>query len=208
MEWLHPVTLEEEVAVNVEVAAVVARGFRAKRLHHSWFVEVLADPSKLGVAQVAAVLALATNVVHVLAGALVGADHRVIAVDGGRHTRPDALAVVAVLDERLAAWEGIVHSLAFALGQNSRPATLTTGHGAVLLVLGVAVGKTVANQDRLEVDVALLVGKNFRGEDGDVVTSVRFTCDVEILVRILGELLEEKGQERIDVLASCDGVRD
>lgn len=103
MEGLHPVALEEEVAVDVEVAAVVGRDLGAERLHHFLVVQVFADPAELGVAQVAAVLALAPDVVDVLAGALVGAEERVVAVDGCGHARPDAFAVVAALDERLAA---------------------------------------------------------------------------------------------------------
>jgi hypothetical protein len=61
VEWLHPVTLEEEVAVDIEVAAVVAADFNTQLLHNGLLIEVRADPAKGGVAEVAAVLALATN---------------------------------------------------------------------------------------------------------------------------------------------------
>lgn len=39
-------------------------------------------------------------------------------------------------------------------------------------------------------------------------TGVGFACDVEILVGVLGELLEEEGEESVDVLSSGDGVGD
>lgn len=38
--------------------------------------------------------------------------------------------------------------------------------------------------------------------------SIALSRDVEILMRVLGELLEEEGEEGVDVLASSDGVRD
>ena len=103
MEGLHPVALEEEVAVNVEIAAVVASDLGAQCLHDFLVVQVFADPAELGIAQVAAVLALAADVVDVLACALVWAEERVVAVDGCGHAGPDAFAVVAALDERFAA---------------------------------------------------------------------------------------------------------
>ena len=57
--------------------------------------------------------------------------------------------------------------------------------------MGVGVGQAVADQDRLEVDVAVLVGEDLRGEDGNVVTSIRLASNVEVLLGILRELLEE-----------------
>jgi len=62
------------------------------------------------------------------------------------------------------------------------------------LVLGQAIGETVANEDGLEVDVPLLVREDLGGEDRNVVASVRFTGDVEVLMRVLWELLEEEGE--------------
>lgn len=53
VEWLHPVTLEEEVAVDVEVAAVVAANFDAELLLDICLVQEFADPAKSGVAEVA-----------------------------------------------------------------------------------------------------------------------------------------------------------
>ena len=208
MKGLHPVALEEEVAVDVEVAAVVAGDLGAERLHDLLVVQVAADPAELGVAQVAAVLALAADVVDVLPGALVGAEERVVAVDGCRDAGPDAFAVVTALDERLAAGERVVHGLAFAFVEHGRPSALAARHGSVVLVLGQAVGQAVADEDGLEVDVRLLVAEDLRAEDWDVVSGVRFAGDVEVLMRVLWELLEEEGEEGIDVLAGGYGVAD
>lgn len=169
---LHPVALEEKVAIDIEVAAIVGRDLGAEGLHDLLVVQVAADPAELGVAQVAAVLALAADVVDVLARALVGSQERVVAVDGGRHAGPDALAVVAALDQRLAAREGVVHGLAFAFVEDGGPAAVAAGHGAVVFVLGQAVGEAVADEDRFEVDVSLLVAEDLGAEDGDVVARV------------------------------------
>lgn len=207
VEGLHPVTLEEEVAVDVHVAGGVGADLGAEGLHNVVAVEVLLDPLELIVAEVAAG-ALGADVVGVLAGALVGTDHGVVTVDASGHARPDALAVVARLNELLAAGKGVVHSLALLLVKNSGPAAITASHGAVVLVLSKTVGEPVANKDRLQVDVALLVRQNLRGEDGDVVTSVALARDVEVLLGVLRELLEEEGEESVDVLASRDGVAD
>jgi len=207
VERLHPVTLEEEISVNVKVAAVVARDLGTESLHDFLLVEVLAYPVKLVVAEAVAATLLA-HIVWVHAGLLVWANDRIVAVDGSWNARPDALAVVAVLDEGLAAWESVVHGLALLLVENSWPSTVTAGHWAVVVVLGVAIGKTVTNEDGLQVDVALLVGENLGSKDWDVVTGVRLTSNVESLLGVLWELLEEQGHQSIDVLASCDSVAD
>lgn len=208
VEGLEPVTGEEEVAVDVKVAAVVAVDLSTEGLLDLILVEVLADPAKGRVAEVAAVLALATDVVDVLAGALVRADEGVVAVDAGGNARPDAARVVAVLDQALATGKSVVHGLALALIENSLVATLTASHGAVVSVLGPAVGKTVADQDTLQVDVAVLMGEDFRGEDGDIVAGVRLASNVEVLLGVLGELVEEEGHKSVDVLAGSDRVGD
>lgn len=208
VERLHPVTLEQEVAVDVEVAAVVAGDLGTNSLHDVGLVEVLGDPAKLSVAEVAAVLALATDIIDVLTSALVRSQQGVVAVDGGRDTGPDALRVVAALNQIGAARVGVVHSLTLALAEDGRPATITAGHGPVVLVLGQAIGETVTNEHRLEVDVALLVGENLRSEDGNVVAGVGFTSNVEVLLGILGELLEEEGEQGVNVLAGGDRVAD
>ena len=149
VEGLEPVTGKEEIAVDVHVAAVVAINFGTKSLHDLGPVQVLRDPSERGVAEVAAVLALAADVVNVLSSALVGADESVIAVDAGRHTGPGAPGIVAALDKRLAAGERVVHRLAFALGKYGGVATITAGHGAVVGVLCVSICQAVADQDTL-----------------------------------------------------------
>jgi len=57
--------------------------------------------------------------------------------------------------------------------------------------LGQAIGKTISDKNRLQVDVPLLVGQNLRGKYGDVVARIRFASDVEVLLRVFWELLEE-----------------
>jgi len=168
---LHPVALEQEVAVDVEVAAVVRVDLCTDGLHDFLLVEVRGDPVDLIVAKAVAA-AGAANIIDILAGALVWANHSVIAIDRGRNTAPHRLRVVAVLDQASTAGIGVIHRLALALIKNSRPATLTTGHGAIVLILSKAVGKTITNKDRLEVDVALFVRENLRGKDGDIVSSI------------------------------------
>ena len=51
MERHHPVTSEQEVSVDFEVAAFIVVNLSAKSLHHFRLVEPCADPSKLSVAQ-------------------------------------------------------------------------------------------------------------------------------------------------------------
>jgi hypothetical protein len=108
----------------------------------------------------------------------------------------------------LAAGQGVVHGLAGALIQNSGVTTLAAGHRAVVTVLSETVGETVTNENRLEVDVALLVGENLRSHDRDIVASVGLASNVEVLCSVLRELLEEQCQESIDVLASSNSVTD
>lgn len=205
--WLHPVTLQQEVAVDVEVAAVVRVDLCANGLHNLLLVEVRRDPVNLVVAEVV-VTARAADIVDVLASTLVWANHSVVAVDGCWDTAPNRLGSVTVLNEAGTAWVGVVHRLALALVKNGGPAALATSHGAVVFILGQAIGKTVTNQHGLEVDVALLVGQNLRSEDRDVMTSVRFTRDMEALFRVLGELLEEEGKQGVYVLASSNRIAD
>ena len=171
VERLHPVTLEKEVTVDVEVARLVVGDLSADGLHDLLLVKVALYPVKLIVAKRVAATRLA-NIVDVLASALVRTNHSVVAVDGCRHARPDRLGVVAVLNEAGATRVGVVHRLALRLIKNGGPATLTAGHGTVVLVLSKAICQTVTDEDGLEVDVAVLVGQNLRGKDGDVVSGV------------------------------------
>lgn len=46
MEGFHPVALEEEVSVDVEVAAVIARDLHPEAFHDFRLVEPLCDPAK------------------------------------------------------------------------------------------------------------------------------------------------------------------
>jgi hypothetical protein len=66
VERLHPVALEEEVSVDVEVAAVIAADFNAELFLNISLVQVLADVTESGVAKVAAILALAADIIDIL----------------------------------------------------------------------------------------------------------------------------------------------
>jgi len=79
VEWLHPVTLEQEVSVDISVAGIVAGNLSTESLLDVALIQVVADPCKTCVAEVA-ILALATYIVNVLAGALVGSNEVVVAV--------------------------------------------------------------------------------------------------------------------------------
>jgi len=79
--WLHPITLEEEVAVDVEVAGIVSANLGSESLDDVLLVQVIADVSEGGVAEVAIILTLTSDVIDVLAGSLVWANEVVIAVD-------------------------------------------------------------------------------------------------------------------------------
>lgn len=208
MERLHPVTVEQEIPVDIEVAAVVAiDGLHAQSGHDLPFVEVLVDVAQSWVAEAAA-FAVNTYVVRVPARLLIGTENLVVAVDGGWNTAQPALALVAAANHGLAPGQGIIHRLAVAFTEHSIVTTLTASHGAVVGVLSVGVSQAVANEHRLEVDVAVLVGEDFGGEDRDVVPSIRLACYVEVLLGVLRELFEKERQEGVDVLASSNGVAD
>lgn len=98
--------------------------------------------------------------------------------------------------------------MASRLIQNGWIATVTAGHRAVIFVLGVAIGEAITNENRLKIDVAVLVREDLRGKDRDIMTSIRLTRDMEVLLRILGELLEEEREQSIHILASCNSVAD
>ena len=66
MKWLHPISLEQEITVNIKVAAIIAAHFSAKLLHNLVLVQIFADPSQSRVAEIARILTLATDVVNVL----------------------------------------------------------------------------------------------------------------------------------------------
>lgn len=207
VEWLHPITLEKEVAVDVKVARVKVVNFGSNSFQDLGLVEVGADEIKVSVAE-AAIIARLADVVDILASALVRTQKGVVAVDGSRNAGPGTFTVVARLNHGLAATESIVHGSASALIENSRVTTITASHGAVVFVLSEAIGETVSNQDRLQVDVALLVGKNLRGKGRNVVAGVGFTCNVEILGGVFGELLKEKSKKGIDILCSSARLTD
>lgn len=95
-----------------------------------------------------------------MTGTLVGSKQRVVAVDRCGDAGPDALAVVAALDQGLAARERVFHALAFTVVEDGGPAAFTAGHGLVVCILGETVCEAVADEDGFEVDVSLLVGQD------------------------------------------------
>lgn len=205
---LHPVTLEEELHIDVGVAALVGVDFDAEGALDSRVVEVVGDVLGGSVAEVLGVLALLADVVDVHACLLVRANELTVAVDGGRDTGPSTVSVVARLDEGLAAGQGIVHGLALLSVEDSGVATLAAGHGAVVGVLGEAVSQTVADNSALEVDVAVLVGENLSRKGRDIVSAVRLASNVKVALGVLGVLVEEEGEQGVDVLAGSNGVVD
>lgn len=66
VEWLHPVALKQEVSVDIKVAAVVAADLNTELLLDFPLVEIFTYIAKSRVAEVAGVLALATNIIDVL----------------------------------------------------------------------------------------------------------------------------------------------
>jgi hypothetical protein len=66
VEWLHPVTLEKEVSVDVEIAAIIAANFGTKLSLDFFLIEIFANIAQSRVAEVARVLALATDVIDIL----------------------------------------------------------------------------------------------------------------------------------------------
>lgn len=208
MERLRPITLEQEIPIDICVAAFVVLDLSSNCLDDVGLVEILADPGGLGVAKVFLVLALLADIVYVVSSALERANHSIITIDSTGDTGPHALGVVAALDERLATREGVVHRLTLTLVEHRIVATLTTSHWAVLSILGPRVRQTITNGNALQVDVTVLMRQDLRGEDGNVVTSIRLSSNVEGLLSVLGEVVEEQGQESVDVLAGGDSVVD
>jgi hypothetical protein len=204
VEWFHPVAVEKEVAVDVKVAGVKVVDFSSNSLLNLGFIEVFANELKTRVAQ-AAILTIGADIVDIFTGALVRAQKSIVTIDRSRNTSPSALAVVASLNHGLAASQSVVHRLASTLVNNGRVATVTAGHWSVVSILGVAISQAVTDQDRLEVDVTLLVGQNFRSKGRNVMASIRLSSNVEVLGSIFGELLEEKSEKGVNVLGSSAG---
>jgi hypothetical protein len=63
---LHPISLEEEISVDVEITRVIAADFRAKLFLNVCSVQEFANPPKSRVAKVIGILAFATDIINVL----------------------------------------------------------------------------------------------------------------------------------------------
>lgn len=92
MVRFHPIAVEQKVSIHVEVAGRIAVDFSSKRLFDLFSIEEIGNPSKLGIAKVFGILALFTDVVHILPRPLIWTHHRVIAIDRRGDTRPNAFA--------------------------------------------------------------------------------------------------------------------
>jgi hypothetical protein len=66
VERLHPVTLKEEVSVDIKVATVISADLNTELGLNFLLVEILANPPKSGVAQIARILTLSADIVDVL----------------------------------------------------------------------------------------------------------------------------------------------
>ncbi len=102
----------------------------------------------------------------------VGRLTRVVAIRSGGETRPRGFIIVTRLDQRSAPRPRAIHSLARALAHDGWIATFATAHGTIVPVLDQGIRETVANHNRLKIDVGLLVRKDLRGEYGDEVASI------------------------------------
>ena len=172
---------------------IIAVNLCAKGFHNLWLVEPFVDPSKLSVTE-RSIFAWNTDIVRVLSCSLVGSDDGIVAVDSRRNTWPDTLAIVTAFNEWLASRERVVHSLTLAFFYNGWPATIAASHRPVVFVLREAVGKTVTDQDRFQIDVSLLVTHNLRREYGYVMSRIRLSGNMKILMGVLREQLEKEGE--------------
>lgn len=171
MEWHHPVAGQQEIPVNVKVAAFIAVHLCTKSVHNFWLIEPFADPTNLLVAK--RVLAAGnTYIIRILSSPLIWADDSVVAVDSGGNAGPNTFTVVATLYERLAARKRIIHRLALALINDSWPATFAASHWSIIFILCQAICETVPNQDRFQIDVPFLVAHDLGGEDRDIVPCI------------------------------------
>lgn len=66
VERLHPVTLEEEVSVDIKVTAIITAHFNTEFLLNIGLVQEFTNPTKSRVAQVAAIFTLATDIINIL----------------------------------------------------------------------------------------------------------------------------------------------
>ena len=108
---LHPVAIEEEVAVlgtlsihlhfgrnmaayDVKITAIIAVNFSPQSLHHGRLVQPFGNIVKAVIAE-RVFATLDTDVVGVLAGALVWPYNRIVAVDRCGDAGPDAFTTIA-----------------------------------------------------------------------------------------------------------------
>ena len=70
-----------------------------------------------------------------LASSLVRGEQRIVAIDACRDAGPDALAIVAILDQALAARKSVLHSLTFTCIENSWVTTFAACHRFIVFVL-------------------------------------------------------------------------
>lgn len=171
VEWKHPIAIHEETSVDVEVARLIRGCLSTNGAHDRFLVEILLYPVKLIVAETVSTAILA-DIVDVLPGSLVWTNHDVVTVDRCWYTDPAGAAVVTRFDQTGAAWVGAIHRLTFALSENRWITSFTTTHWAIVVILGETISQTVSNQQRLQIDVAVLVTENLGSKLWNVVTSI------------------------------------
>lgn len=204
LEWSHFVTVENEVSEDSVVTAGENISLGSNGLLDKLEVQVLVNVVLLDIT-IAAVRAVLADVVWVQAGLAVRAKKSLFTVQVGWNTSQGVLSGVACLGQNSAKWVVPVHLLTLFGGQNWLVATLTAHHGSVVLKLDQGIGDTVTNQNRGQFERTVGVVDNLRSECGDVVASVRFTSNVELVLDELRELLEEELQEDEHILGGSSG---
>src|SRR5690606_32391000 len=106
------------------------------------------------------------------ASALVWANHGIVAVDGSRNADPGGAGRIARLDKTIAAGLSGSHRSALTLGENSGVTALSTSHGLIVVILDETISQTIADSNRLEIDIAVLVLHNLVGEPWNIVPSI------------------------------------
>ena len=79
VEWLHPVAMQQEISIHVEIAAIIAVNFGTQSLEDFGPIEPLGDPTKLHVAQRSTIRAFFADIVRVLTRALIRTDQATVA---------------------------------------------------------------------------------------------------------------------------------
>jgi len=80
------------------------------------------------------------------------------------------------------------------------------GESGVVGILVINADKTVTNTNTLEGQVEAASSEDFGGDGGDIVSSIRFTSDVEISSLVLREFIEEFLKENVEMISDLSFV--